>query len=184
MVVTSSLWQAENFRLCLSESTAISQEENRAEDHHVLGMVTPGSSPQLSLEGDTNEIRAQRHEGFPLHILEHKQGTHVNPVGSSLQHFLKSELCYFVFYLFSQLEIPWHENWIAILAIMNHSPTSEVISYCLWLASCNPSERMLGEWRDYAGFPTWMLQARWNLHALFYWWHIVALQQLMPGMHI
>lgn len=83
-MVTSSLWQAGNFRLCLSESTAISQEENRAEDHHVLGMVTPCSSPQPSSKGDTNGVRAQRHEAFPLHVLGHKQGTHVNPVVSPL----------------------------------------------------------------------------------------------------
>lgn len=158
--VTSNLWQAENFRSCLSESTAISQEENRAEDHHVLGMVTPYSFTQFSPESDTNEVRAQRHEGFPLHILGHKQGTRVNPVASSLQLLLKPESCYFAFYLFSQLKILRHQNWTAILTNMNHSPASEVIFYCLWLALCNPFGRMFGGWTGYSGFPKWMLQSK------------------------
>lgn len=128
-MVTSSLWKAEDFRLCLSESTVIPQEGNRAEDHHVLGMATPCSSPQLSPEGDSNEVRAQRHEAFPLHVLGHNHGTHVNPVVSSLfspaATFPKVRMMLFwLLFIFSA------ENWTASVTNMNHSPTSEVMSYC------------------------------------------------------
>lgn len=177
MVVTSSLWQAGNFRLCLSESTAISQEENRAEDHHVLGMVTPCSSPQPSSKGDTNGVRAQRHEAFPLHVLGHKQGTHVNPVVSPLfppaAAFSKVRMMLFYLFIFlaenlmvSKVDCQFNKREPLPRiksdgSLLGVTSDSELGCPCpnQWLAPYNLSGLTSGRWTDYSGFPTWMLQA-------------------------
>lgn len=200
-MVTSSLWQAEDFRLCLSESTVISQEENRAEDHHVLGMVTPCSSPQLSSEGDPNGLRAQRREAFPLHVLGHNQGTHVNPVVSSLfspaATFPKVRMMLFWLLFIFSAENPMaskldcqcnkHEPLPHIrsdVLLLGITSNSELDCPCRTKSMASPMQPLWNSlWRVNCllWFPHLGAASKMR-HALLYWRHTVALQQLMPGM--
>lgn len=147
LVSTYSLWQVVKFfRSCLGESAVFAHEENRDEDHHVLGTVTPHScltlgpapghysSPQKAVAMGQG-LKGMRHS--PCMFLGCKHGTCAKPVAAPLfspaTTFPISECCYdgFLFiylficvfiYLLSQLKILWHENWNGSVTDMNHLP--------------------------------------------------------------